>query len=393
MTPELLLWRWSTTAQILSAAVIAVFFVVMARSVRRVEIRPWVYAWLANLLALLVTSVYWLGQPKSEITFLAIRVGYFFGKTMFVVLLATGAWGFVRRRSTVTMMRSAVAVVLIYSVVAAFTMDSIDRIGIVQSALIALFLGTAAAVLLLKRVPGAGWLAAGLSIRAALGTVETLAYATQVFPTQKWSGPQIKFFLASHSSLDTGAEWVIALGCVLVLYRTIQNELTRTNISLTAAQEVLQQLVDRDPLTGLSNRRALPEVMRAAVPTGATILFFDLNDFKGINDRHGHLMGDECLKRFARVLKASFLPGDHVIRYAGDEFVVIAQPLEPPQVLERIEAVRERLKFERSDGPPIRFSVGHAVLPINGDSEAALQAADQAMYREKNAIAGRLRSL
>jgi diguanylate cyclase (GGDEF)-like protein len=393
MTPELLLWRWSTTAQILSAVVIAVFFVVMARSVRRVEIRPWVYAWLSNLLALLVTSVYWLGQPKSQVTFLAIRVGYFFGKTMFVVLLAVGAWGFVRHRSNTAMMRTAFAIVLVYSVVAAFVMDSIDRIGILQSALIALFLGTAAILLLVKRVPGAGWLAFGLAVRAGLGIVETLAYGTQVFPTQKWSGAQIKFFLASHSSLDTGAEWVIALGCVLVLYRTIQNELTQANARLTAAQEVLQELVDRDPLTGLSNRRALPDMMRGVVPTGATILFFDLNDFKGINDRYGHQMGDECLKRFARVLQASFRPEDRVVRYAGDEFVVIAQPAEPDEVIARIEGVRERLKFERSDGPPIRFAAGHTVLPINGDPDAAMRAADEAMYREKGAGQGRLRSL
>jgi PleD family two-component response regulator len=106
------------------------------------------------------------------------------------------------------------------------------------------------------------------------------------------------------------------LGCVLILYRTIQPELTQSNVDLLAVQEVLQELVDRDPLTGLSNRRALPEVLRNVFETGATILFFDLDDFKGINDSYGHQMGDECLKRFARVLQASFRPDDRVIRYA-----------------------------------------------------------------------------
>jgi len=393
MTPELLLWRWSTTAQILSAIVIAVFFLVISRSVRRIEIRPWVYAWLANLLALLVTSVYWLGQPKSNAAFLAIRVGYFFGKTMFVVLLTAGAWGFVRRGRTSRVMQVAAAAAVVYSAVAAAMMDSIDRIGVVQSAVTALFLGASAVLLVAKRVRGAGWLAAGFSIRAALAVVETLAYLTQVFPTREWSGPGIKFFLASHSSLDTGAEWVIALGCVLVLYRTIQDELTESNMNLTAAQEVLQELVDRDPLTGLSNRRALPELLGSALPTGATILFFDLNDFKAINDRYGHASGDDCLKRFARVLEASFRPDDHVVRYAGDEFVVIAQAQDPEQVLARIESVRERLKFDRNDGPPIRFSVGQAVLPVHGDADAALRAADSAMYREKGSGKGRARSV
>ena len=75
---ELLLWRWSTTAQITSAIVIAIFFVVLGRSVRRVELRPWVSAWLANLAALLVTSVFWFAQPESPATFIVLRWGYLF---------------------------------------------------------------------------------------------------------------------------------------------------------------------------------------------------------------------------------------------------------------------------------------------------------------------------
>ena len=92
---ELLLWRWSTTAQITSALMIAVFFVVLGRSVRRVEMRPWMYAWLANLAALLVTCIFWFAQPSSPFAFVVLRGSYFFWKTMFVVLLVAGAVGLV----------------------------------------------------------------------------------------------------------------------------------------------------------------------------------------------------------------------------------------------------------------------------------------------------------
>jgi diguanylate cyclase (GGDEF)-like protein len=371
---------------------IAIFFVVLARSIPRRELRPWVAAWLANLGALVVTTVFWFAQPSSQAAFLALRSGYFFTKTMFVVLLVSGALSFVRRRSGPMVSRWVLVPVIAYSSIGAFVMDSIDKIGVAQSTVMALLFGACAVLLTFKRVPGAGWLAAGCSLRAVLAVVETLAHATRVFPAMATSRPAVGIFLASYSSFDTGVEWVIALGCVLVLYRNIQMELTQSNSDLLAAQEVLQELVDRDPLTGLSNRRALPEVLRHVFPTGATVLFFDLNDFKGINDSYGHQMGDECLKRFARVLQASFRPNDRVIRYAGDEFVVIAPAAEPEQVLDRIEGVRERLKFERTDGPPIKFSVGHAYLPINGDSEAALREADEAMYREKEGSGGRLRS-
>src|SRR6185295_9654342 len=144
-------------------------------------------------------------------------------------------------------------------------------------------------------------------------------------------------------------------GCVLTLYRTIQEELTRANVDLLAAKETLQELVDRDSLTGLANRRALPAVMRESSDTGATILFFDLNDFKLINDSYGHQAGDECLRVFAGALQASFRSEDHVVRYAGDEFVVIARGVDPSHVAERLENVRERLRFDRGSGPQIRF--------------------------------------
>jgi diguanylate cyclase (GGDEF)-like protein len=376
---ELLLWRWSTTAQITSALMIAVFFVVLGRSVRRVELRPWVRAWLVNLGALGVTSIFWLAQPRSAAAFIALRGAYFFTKTMFVVLLALGAWTFVRQRPAGRVLRVMTAGVALYAIAAALMVGSIDGIGVVQSGVMGLFLAGSAALLVVRRVPGSGWLAFGFALRAALAAIETIAYAAAA------RSSAVAIFLASHSSFDTGAEWVIALGCVLTLYRTIQLELTRSNGELVEAKERLQELVDRDSLTGLSNRRALPGLLRGVYDSGATILFFDLNDFKEINDSYGHHAGDACLTRFAGVLQSSFRPEDHVVRYAGDEFVVIAPAAAPEQLHGRVEGMRERLKFDRGDGPPIRFSAGVAYLGPGGDGESALRAADEAMYRDKRA--------
>ena len=391
---ELLLWRWGTSAQIASGLMIAVFFLVLARSVRRAEMRPWVNAWLANLAALFVASVFWFGQPQSPALFVALRFGYFFSKTMFVALLALGAWTFVRRTLPDATTRAVAIAAAAYSLVAAFVFHSIDGIGAVQSAVIGVLLVAAAVLLVVKKVPGSGWLASGLALRGALAIVESAAYATRLAPNRWSSSEGVGVFLASHSSIDTGAEWVIALGCVLTLYRTIQQELTRTNADLLAAQEVLQELVDRDPLTGLSNRRALPGVLRASFAAGATILFFDLNDFKDINDSFGHQAGDECLRNFAKALQSSFRPEDHVIRYAGDEFVVVAPGAQPEEMLERVERVRDRVKFDRGSAAlPIRFSVGHAVLPVNGEPEEALRAADAAMYRDKANKTKKLRAI
>ncbi|HEY0038642.1 MAG TPA: GGDEF domain-containing protein [Longimicrobium sp.] len=390
---ELLLWRWSTTAQISSAVVIAVFFVVLARSMRRVELRPWVAAWLANLAALCVTVTFWFTQPKSSAAFIALCTGYFFAKTLFVLLLAAGTWRFVRAPLSPRATRLAVAAVAVLAFVAALVVDSINQVGVVQSLVTVVVLGAAAGMLMHRRVPGGGWLAAGFTLRALLAAAEAAAYVTALIAGTWASSKGLGIFLASHSSFDTGAEWVIALGCVLTLYRVIQRELTQSNMDLLAAQEVLQELVDRDPLTGLANRRGLPAVLRGVWPTGGTILFFDLNDFKLINDSYGHAAGDDCLKRFARALQASFRPDDHVIRYAGDEFVVVAGAVEPPQVLDRVDRLRDRLRAGRAEGIEIRFSVGHAYLPPHGDGDAAIRTADEAMYVNKSHKARHLRAV
>src|SRR5687767_6839914 len=139
---------------------IAVFFIVLTRSVRRSELQLWVNAWLANLAALAVTVIFWFLQP-TELTFLIIRVGYIFTKTLFVALLAAGAWRFIRPKLGARENRRIVAAIAAYSIIAALLTPKIDQLGMAQSAVIAVLLGVSAALLVVKRVPGSGWLAAG----------------------------------------------------------------------------------------------------------------------------------------------------------------------------------------------------------------------------------------
>ncbi len=279
---------------------------------------------------------------------------------------------------------SLVAFIAVLASIEAITLNGIVYIGVAQSTAIAITLGIGAVLLLRDRSNGAAWLGAGFLARAFLAAIEALAYASRIVPN-RWSDEKaIDIFLASHSSLDTGAEWVIALGCLLMLHRVIQQELTAVNRDLIATKEMLQGLVDRDPLTGLSNRRGLEAIWPRLVETGASIVFFDLNDFKKINDSYGHAAGDECLKRFARALTATFdRQDDRVVRYAGDEFMVMMPGEQTPRLAQAIAVLRERLRFDDPTGPEIRFASGVSYLPVGGAPEAAMRAADEAMYREK----------
>jgi diguanylate cyclase (GGDEF)-like protein len=232
-----------------------------------------------------------------------------------------------------------------------------------------------------------GWLAVAFAERALLSAVETGAYAVNVAGESVFVEPTFSVpanaILQAHYSLGIGAEWLLAMGMVIAVSARSQRELHAANAQMVSAQSDLRRLVDRDPLTGLANRRALPEVFRAVQPDGAMLIFFDLNDFKKINDEHGHQAGDECLTRFAAALTQCFRPADAVIRYGGDEFLVVATGVSDTGAHERTDAVRAKVGVGSGSGLPIKFAVGLARLEAGGNPDDALREADEAMDRAK----------
>ncbi len=379
---DLLLWRWSTAVQLVSLVMLAAFFLTLARSSRRAEVGWWVLAWLANLGALGVTAFFWYAQP--DILFPPARGTYVGLKLAFVLLLVQGAWAIARPGAALWSNRVLVTAPLAYGFIGALFLTSIPAIGVTQHLLMGTILIAASVALIPDwlRIP---WLAAGLGLRGLLALLEAAAYYVQ-FNQSGVFGPAVESgvgsFLAASSSFDAGAEWFIALGCVIALAERAQRDLTQTNQHLTLAQEHLRRLADRDPLTALDNRRALAEVFRQVHLEGATVVFFDLDGFKQINDRHGHTVGDECLKRFAVAVRESFRPSDAVVRYGGDEFLVVASGLDRASTMGRVDELRRRLALETAS-PDIRFSCGIADLTPGGSPEEALSAADRAMYASR----------
>jgi diguanylate cyclase (GGDEF)-like protein/PAS domain S-box-containing protein len=157
------------------------------------------------------------------------------------------------------------------------------------------------------------------------------------------------------------------------------------------AEIQLRQLALYDPLTGLANRAFFHERLRHAIKLrhdeghATGLLYIDLDDFKGINDRWGHDLGDEVLREIGQRIERSVRPGDTASRLGGDEFaVVLTEPITPEDavgVAERLLAEIGR-PLESGSGPLYtNASIG---IAFGSDDETLLREADIAMYRAKD---------
>lgn len=158
----------------------------------------------------------------------------------------------------------------------------------------------------------------------------------------------------------------------------------------------LLELAERDPLTGLFNRRALEERARREVllaqRTGRplSLVLFDVDDFKAINDTHGHKAGDRVLQALARAIGQGVRGHDIVARYGGEEFLVLLPDTDGDRAVELAERLRQALRglglAESGQPVPVAASFGVASLgEPEEDWDGLVVAADRALYRAKQA--------
>lgn len=380
---DVVLYRLNISGLTISSVLIALFFAVLWRSNRRAELRWWTYGWLANVVALVLTSIFWYIEPRAG--FSAVFSVYLAAKCVYTWMHVRGAYEFIGRWPKLLEPRQVVPVIVGVAAVALVVITTRDRLGLVSQAVIAAGFTVGTISLFRDNPAGSSWLAVAFVARALLSAAEAAAYGVNLSAgiNEGMFTVPANAVLAAHYSLDIAVQWLLAMGMVIAIDARKQRELEAANSQMIEAQAGLRHLADRDPLTGLANRRALPEVLRAAQPHGAHLIFFDLNDFKKINDEHGHHAGDECLARFANALTQCFRPSDAIVRYGGDEFVVVATGLTETAAYERADSVRGRVGSPGGGLLPIRFAVGIGRLDPGGNPDDAMREADEAMYRAK----------
>ncbi len=163
----------------------------------------------------------------------------------------------------------------------------------------------------------------------------------------------------------------------------------------TCRLDSTQSQLYRDDLTGLYNTRYMEEVLekevRRAIRFGShfCVFFVDLDNLKEVNDRHGHLTGSSVLKQFAELLRLELREVDSLIRYGGDEYIVLllgADAKVGAMVAERLRKRIDQHPFLTDAGRQLHItcSIGVAAFPEHGRSrDQLLKTADECMYRGK----------
>ncbi|GGB36195.1 GGDEF domain-containing protein [Roseibium aquae] len=225
---------------------------------------------------------------------------------------------------------------------------------------------------------------------------------------------QAGFYLVLH--LMTGAPlsvfmagWIAKMCAVLiytalfVLYlkffddekKWLGNRSFKDAFQMLTYRERYEQLLEdanRDALTGAFHRRHYEQhagsFLKASLDGGRplTMVVIDIDYFKGVNDRHGHHIGDDVLRQIANLLSANLRSGDFLYRFGGEEFVLLCDQLPAEAAVSMAERMRRHIEnFSEAELPErVTVSVGVATAPEDGATiEALFQTADKRLYEAK----------
>lgn len=204
------------------------------------------------------------------------------------------------------------------------------------------------------------------------------------------------FALAELNELTTAYGWQ-SLG-LLIIVLAISLWANHSQVSTLLR---LYRQASMDSLTQLLNRGVLLEQLKQLcedrdeklednqIPAPISLLMFDLDKFKRINDTYGHSVGDQVLQIFAQVLRDELRNNDLIARYGGEEFIAVlpgTPKVDAMQVAERIRLQSEKATVIAHDGEAVNFttSIGITEIRFDEDLDAALHRVDKRLYKAKS---------
>ena len=368
------LFEIATAAQLAGSVVLALFFVLLERHDPRPYLADWMAAWIAQAVALAVyLAALRYGSTVSLAAYLFLEAGH-------GLLLCTAArhyHGSSPRRS-----RYGWMILPLGAWAAAGPVLISDPLALhaTQYAVLAATELTAAALIWPRQQP------AGMGVRltAQVLAIIGLLHALHVAAFAGLFGPDAPttMLLQAGPFVTLLLQMLLALGMVLTVAESTQRALATSNTQLQEAEHRLKVLAETDPLTGCFNRRVFRELVDGLRsgregPQGA-VLMLDMDDLKDINDRQGHAAGDEAIRRAAETIRGHTRATDIVVRWGGDEFVVVIPGASGAYAQARRDELANSLALI---GLPA--SAGLAVYEQGKDIMIAVDEADREMYAAK----------
>ena len=184
----------------------------------------------------------------------------------------------------------------------------------------------------------------------------------------------------------------IAMALVIIAVRleSQKQQLRSLNDELARLRKDAEGQMDLDPLTGLKNRSALARWMEEQSGFEGLVVVSDMDDFKSINDKYGHLVGDEILHGVGKLIRASIRETDLAFRWGGDEFVIFFHTREARLVDSRMRKIEEHLanfRIREHGAFPVHFSWG-VTSTASRPLRECVEEADRLMYEAKRAHRG-----
>jgi diguanylate cyclase (GGDEF)-like protein len=379
-------------------ALIAALCAFLQRSIDRRCLRSWCVGWLCLATALFALLIMFRIRELTPI----LQPVYFFGEYAFAFLVIAGCREYASGTRLVRGDAGWAAPALLLAMTLPHVGRSFSQRFILQAAVMALLFAIAFWQLERARrgrprtLPGVRIMAIAL----LLLTIDFFHYVPVISFAELYRVSLPSAYIGYASLYDLIFEVLLAFGMVTVVMEDVNRELQAANEELRVAHDAMQNLARVDPLTETLNRHAFYSLVEdarrhGATPPEGTVAIVDIDSLKPINDAYGHAAGDESIRAVATAIRSIVRAADLVIRWGGDEFLVILIGVPEDEATRRLDQIGEALRETtlRGMAKPVALSVSFGVASFGTERplERAIEAADREMYRQKQAAKGRER--
>ncbi|HEX5885405.1 MAG TPA: GGDEF domain-containing protein [Pyrinomonadaceae bacterium] len=365
-------------------------------TIRGASLKYWTASWASLSVALLSLLIGFQLQPTQKLFYSV----YFFGEYVFGLLFIAGCRSQVqgvelqKRHAYALISAAAVALALPYA-----SHDFNDLFMIHAIIMGVLFMTS---FFTLRKGFKSDEHSAGIRVMSTALLLLTIGFLHYVpeFGARKglWGLTVPATYLQFTSVFDLLFEILLGFGTVMVLMESVRREVENANRKLLEARDQLELLVQMDPLTEALNRHAFHSLLRRPEKgqeskTSGSVAVIDIDNLKPINDTFGHTVGDKAIRAVARAMRSLVRADDMLFRWGGDEFLVLMFNLPQVEALRRMEKLNRILEEHcgRWTSVPITVTVSYGVAGFSSltDLGGAIEAADKAMYAQRNQTRGR----